>query len=1391
MAPPLLPEFLGESLGIVAVRETAARLLQRGADRGAPADRAGSLPVRGRLPPVLIQGETGVGKGLLARALHRASVRSSGPFVDVNCAAIPETLLESELFGYEKGAFTDARHAKAGHFQTANHGTIFLDEVGLLTEALQPKLLTALEDRAVRRLGSTRSEPVDVWIITASNDDLVAAIRARRFREDLYHRLAVVVFTLPPLRERGEDTLRLATHFLDRACAEYRLPARSLANDACRALLHYPWPGNIRELANVMERVALLSEASVVTADLLGLPEALPTTAQGRRDLAPEQRVTESPVLADALDSVERTHLVEALRQMRGNVTRAAARLGISRDTLRYRMAKHGLGREESGRVTPTRNRAARPGRSGADAPPAAFEAALPRESVRAAAPPETGAPLAVRWEGRRLTFLRTALILPADVDPRFGLSRALEITNEKIQTFGGRVEEMSPTGMVAAFGLEPIEDAPQRAVMAAVALQKAAERAAAAEGVSIAARSAIAVRRVLVGISRSGIQVDLEGKREAWAALDALLRVAEPGSILVEEAAAAFLSRHFDLTPHGISGSMGPIHRLAAPERLGPLLGRRAPRFVGRERELDLLWSRLEDALRGHGQVVALLGEAGIGKSRLLHEFRERLLGEPERRVTYLEGRCHSYASAIPYSPVMDVLRANFRVAEGDAADVIVAKIHGGLQEVGIEASGAAPYLFRLFGIPEGTDALAAMTPSAVKARTFEVLRQLILLGARRRPILFVIEDLHWIDSTSEECFTTLMDSAAGAQAMSIVTYRPGYRAPWMDRSYVTQVALPPLSREDSLSVVRSVRKAEAVSDEVADIILGKAEGNPFFLEELSRAVEGSGDTGLAVPDTIQEVLLARIDRLAEPPRRLLQTAAVIGQEVPLPLLRAVWDGEADPHLRELMRLEFLYAKTGGGEPVSAFTHSLTRDVAYESLPTARRRVLHGAIARALEGIYADRLTEVYDRLAYHYGRTDEAHKAVLYLSRLADKAVAAHAHTEAVRLLEEARGHVDRLPAAEQDRRRLELALAQAYSLVPLGAFQDLVTLLLRHQAALEGLDEPRLAGSYHFLLGRSHLFLGDQRQATRHLEQGLQEAIRCEDHATQGRIHYVFAQHGAMSGRPREGLEHGRRAIELLERAGEPWWIGPAHWAVGLNHALLGEFDAALSAEVQATVLGTKVGDPQVASSAAWASGLVHVCRGDWDTAIRSCEEALALSPDPLNSAMALGWLGLAWLERGDVGQAVPRLEEALRLHVQFGFRQAQAWFSAFLAEAHRRAHRLETALELASQGLELARATSTVEGIGWAERTLGHIALARGAHGDAEEHLREALRAFEMVEAAFEVARAHWDLAAFSRAQERSAPTARHLAEAYRLFRALGLPRWIERAESHAREWGITL
>ena len=323
MAP--LTEIFGESPGIVVVREQVTRLLQR---QGGGARR---------LPPILILGETGTGKGLLASVIHRAGPRASEPFVSVNCAAIPETLLEAELFGFERGAFTDARQAKAGLFQAAHGGTLFLDEVGLLPESLQAKLLKALEERTVRRLGSTRSEAVDLWLIAATSEDLDALVRARRFRQDLYHRLAVVTLRLPPLRERDGDILGLAEHFLRRACEEYGLPPKTLTGEARTALLNHPWPGHVRELANVMERVALLSDGTAVTPAILGLrPSGSPGGSQP--SAAEERRATRE---TDA--EAERDLLLTTLRAVKWNISRAAAQLGIPRNTLRYRMEKHAL----------------------------------------------------------------------------------------------------------------------------------------------------------------------------------------------------------------------------------------------------------------------------------------------------------------------------------------------------------------------------------------------------------------------------------------------------------------------------------------------------------------------------------------------------------------------------------------------------------------------------------------------------------------------------------------------------------------------------------------------------------------------------------------------------------------------------------------------------------------------------------------------------------------------------------------------------------------------------------------------------------------------------------------------------------------------------------------
>ena len=322
-----LADLLGESPAIAAVREQVRRLLRHEA------------PAR-RQPPVMIRGETGTGKGLLAQAIHHASPRSRGPFISINCAAIPGTLIEAELFGVEAGAFTDARQRKAGLFQTAHRGTLFLDEVGALARDVQAKLLTAIEDRVVRRVGGVRGEAVDVWVLSATSADLEAAMVAEAFRPDLYHRLATISLWLPPLRERGGDVLQLAGEFLARACGDYGRPRKTLTPDAQAAIAGYRWPGNVRELANVMERVALMTDAALVDPADLALPGSPERPAAASGD-------TPAGIsgFADSLSRFERAQLIAALDVTGWNVVQAAQQLGIPRTTLRHRMTKYRLAR--------------------------------------------------------------------------------------------------------------------------------------------------------------------------------------------------------------------------------------------------------------------------------------------------------------------------------------------------------------------------------------------------------------------------------------------------------------------------------------------------------------------------------------------------------------------------------------------------------------------------------------------------------------------------------------------------------------------------------------------------------------------------------------------------------------------------------------------------------------------------------------------------------------------------------------------------------------------------------------------------------------------------------------------------------------------------------------
>jgi two-component system, NtrC family, response regulator AtoC len=284
-------------------------------------------------PTVLITGETGTGKDVAARLLHQLGNAAQRPFVQVDCASLPGELIESELFGHEKGAYTSAQGARCGLIEAAEDGTLFLDEVGELPLALQAKLLNVLERRMVRRLGSTKERPVPARFVAATNRDLQQMVIEGRFRADLFYRLHVLTISMPPLRDRAQDELLLARFFLSQTERRYGLATRQLTPDATAALTGYNWPGNVRELKHLIGRAALLSKASEISAADLGLSS---TKTQQRTQ-------TEPMVDGLTIDAAERLLMEEALRSCAGNVSEAARRLGLTRMAMRYRMQKHGL----------------------------------------------------------------------------------------------------------------------------------------------------------------------------------------------------------------------------------------------------------------------------------------------------------------------------------------------------------------------------------------------------------------------------------------------------------------------------------------------------------------------------------------------------------------------------------------------------------------------------------------------------------------------------------------------------------------------------------------------------------------------------------------------------------------------------------------------------------------------------------------------------------------------------------------------------------------------------------------------------------------------------------------------------------------------------------------
>jgi class 3 adenylate cyclase/tetratricopeptide (TPR) repeat protein len=996
--------------------------------------------------------------------------------------------------------------------------------------------------------------------------------------------------------------------------------------------------------------------------------------------------------------------------------------------------------------------------------------------------------------EIKQVTVLFCDLVGSTPMTERLGpeamrdiVSSFLEKGLAEVNRYGGTAPQFTGDGFMALFGA-PVtqEDHVRRALLAAAAIQRTfgdrpdTGEASAAE---VRVRMGIHTGPVVFGPVSSGLRMDSTAIGDTANVAARLQEAAEPGTVLVSEATRRLAQGFARLEPVGPLALKGKDEPVVAHRLLGVSHGRSGLReagsdhpttFVDRHSELAILNNFLQQVEGGRSQAVGVVGEPGIGKSRLLVEFRQQLA---PGRVIWVEGRCVSYGAAIPYWLILDLLRSHCRIVETDTPDAITTKVGAALQEVGMDPGEDSLVLLHLLGLKDGGGGPALSSPEAVKAKTFEVFRRLWINASRSRPLVMVLEDLHWVNKTSEELLSFLAEHAPEARILMLATYRPGYRPPWIDKSYAGQAPLQPLSRDDSLQVVRSLLSAERLVDLMSEEIVAKADGNPFFLEQLALHVgEARGvRSGLMVPASIHDVVMARIDRLPGETKQLLQTAAVIGREFSSRLLSAVWNDPVtlEDRLRELIRLEFVYEQAAAEGTVYAFRHALTQEAAYGSLLERHRRTRHGMVGCALEQLYLGRTEEVAELLALHFGRSNEAEKGVDYAILAAEKAQRRWANNEALSYFDGALRHLETLPETEPNRlRRIDAVIKQAETKFALGRQAEHIAALENIRSIVEEADDPPRRATWHYWMGFLHSLTGSPAAlAVDHCRKAAEITSAAGLEELDGFIASCAAQAYAIAGELRAAIEAGDRAVAFFEARGNLWWAGRTLWHVAQASIYLGEWDASLSYCSRALAHARTLDDLRLTTVSLYRTGSAYIFQGDIERGLRYCNEALALKPIPYDVAMAKVFRGYGQIKAGrldtgisDVSEAVAWFERSRLSHV----RMAPA---LRLAEGYLRRGEYGTAQRLVHEVLASSRAAGYRYLEGLANQLMAEC-LADDAPEVAMQHAADAQQIFKTIDAKNDFAKALVTFGKLSQRVGNLAAARELLKEAGTIFAKLG-------------------
>ena len=992
-------------------------------------------------------------------------------------------------------------------------------------------------------------------------------------------------------------------------------------------------------------------------------------------------------------------------------------------------------------------------------------------------------------------------------------LSRFFELALLEVHRYEGTINQFLGDGFMALFGAPvALEDHARRAVVAAVAIQRRLEEGrtelGSAAGGELAIRIGLNTGPVVVGKIGDNLRMDYTAVGDTTNFAARLQQLAEPGSILISDATHRQLGdevRLEPLPPVSVKGKAEPVQVyrvLGRASRRSPTamrLERPLARFVGRERELGILSDLLELAERGQGQVVGVVGEPGVGKSRLLYELRQGVAGRP---VTYLEGRCLSYGASVPYLPVLDIVRSNCGIVDVDTPEAVTEKVRVAVEEVGVDPQKATPYLLNLLGVKDQSGTVESLAPDVIRARTVEALRQLAVKGSQRCPIIFAVEDVQWLDRPSEEYFGSLVETLPGSRILVVATYRSGYRPPWLERSYSTQIELRPLSQSDSERVVQAIASESRLAYAVSRAILAKGEGNPFFLEELTRAVIERPEAGSTpvVPETVQGVLMSRIDRLPDIAKQLLQTASVIGREVPRDLLEAFWEQPLEPHIGELLQREFLYLQTRSGSPAYTFKHALTQEVAYESLLQGRQRALHARIIAVMERLYTARLGEHAETLAHHAVRGELWEKAVDQLRAAGAKAHARGALQESLERLEQALEVASRLSAnAENARRAIDVRLDLHMPLYPMGQVPRLVELHREAEEIARRIEDQSRLGRVAGNMGVYSLTSAEYARGISYCEEALRAAAATDDPQLRvlgtyfsGVIHYALGNHRVAAELLRRILEGPDSALARrpLGLSLGSMYIASCGWLVPCLSEL-GEFEEARRFGDAGLQAADVVDQPYAQAFACTQNAFGLIIKGEFGQALPLCERAVRLCENgkvfvwlPLAYA-ALGWT-LAWAGRADEG--VPHLERSATVWEGLGIKIYLPMFYFWFAEGLMLAGRVSAGRDAAEKALALATQLGERGNEAQIRCLLGDIAAAGDVNdrAGAESCYERSLTLATELGMRPRLAHCHFGLGKLYGRTGKPELAQEHLTTATTMYREMGMTYWLEKAEAELKD-----